>query len=89
MNITPDSFSDGGDFLSPNAAFAQAEKLWQEGADFVDIGAESTRPGSAEVVEMEEWYRLEPVLRSLNDLSFAAEFRLIRVNFRSCGEQQN
>ena len=49
LNITPDSFSDGGKFLTPEAAVAQAASLVAEGADMLDLGAESTRPGSQEV----------------------------------------
>jgi dihydropteroate synthase len=64
LNITPDSFSDGGQFIAPEAAFRQARRLIEEGADILDIGAESTRPyGSAKPVTLEEELaRLEPVL---------------------------
>jgi dihydropteroate synthase len=64
VNVTPDSFSDGGRFLDPQAAIAQARRLAAEGADILDIGAESTRPyGGAERVSIEEERaRLEPVL---------------------------
>lgn len=63
VNVTPDSFSDGGLFVTPHAALAQAQKLVADGADIIDIGAESTRPGHAPVPAAEEWARLEPVLR--------------------------
>lgn len=68
VNITPDSFSDGGRFLDPAAAIAHAHKLIEEGADLVDLGAESSRPGAAAVVGAEEELRrLLPVLRGLRD----------------------
>ena len=53
LNVTPDSFSDGGQFLGRDAALAQARRLVAEGADILDIGGESTRPGAAEVSETE------------------------------------
>ena len=64
VNVTPDSFSDGGRFLDPQAAIAQAHRLATEGADILDIGAESTRPygGAVRVSVEEERARLEPVL---------------------------
>jgi dihydropteroate synthase len=64
LNVTPDSFSDGGRFLDPQAAIAQAQRLIAEGADIVDIGAESTRPygGAVRVAPEEERARLEPIL---------------------------
>ncbi len=62
VNVTPDSFSDGGRFNSLESARAQALKLVSEGADIIDIGAESTRPGHTPVPEAEELARLEPVL---------------------------
>ncbi len=66
LNITPDSFSDGGQFLDPVAALRQAESLIADGADILDLGAESTRPGRPEPVSAEEeWQRLGPVLRDL------------------------
>ncbi len=68
VNITPDSFSDGGAFLAPQAAIAQARRLADEGAAIVDIGAESTRPGAQPVDENEELARLLPVLRGIRDL---------------------
>ncbi len=68
VNITPDSFSDGGEFLAPQAAIAQARRLVDEGAAIIDIGAESTRPGALPVGEEEELARLIPVLRSIAGL---------------------
>jgi dihydropteroate synthase len=67
LNVTPDSFSDGGTFLDPEKAAARAWDLANAGADVIDIGAESTRPGSAVVDADEEWRRLEPVLAALAD----------------------
>jgi dihydropteroate synthase len=63
LNATPDSFSDGGRYLEPAAAAARAEELVAQGADALDIGAESTRPGASPVPEEEELRRLLPVLR--------------------------
>jgi dihydropteroate synthase len=65
LNITPDSFSDGGKFLSPRNAIQHALALEKAGADILDIGAESTRPGSAEISVVEELRRLLPVLQAL------------------------
>jgi dihydropteroate synthase len=65
LNLTPDSFSDGGKLGSPEDALRQAEKLLAEGADVLDLGAESTRPGAAPVDSREELARLLPVLRLL------------------------
>lgn len=63
LNITPDSFSDGGRNFSPEAALAHADKLVADGADILDIGAESSRPSRDEVIDAaEEWNRLEPVI---------------------------
>lgn len=65
LNLTPDSFSDGGLHASPEAALRRAEQIAAEGADLIDLGAESTRPGAEPVGSEEEWRRLEPVLRAL------------------------
>ena len=66
VNITPDSFSDGGAFLAPEAAIERARTLETEGAEMIDLGAESTRPGAEEVSVEEEWNRLAPVLAGLH-----------------------
>lgn len=63
LNVTPDSFSDGGHFLDPQAALDRLHAMREEGADVIDIGAESTRPGSSPVDEAEEVRRLVPLLR--------------------------
>jgi dihydropteroate synthase len=70
LNVTPDSFSDGGRFLEPARAIAQAERMIAEGADIIDIGAESTRPygGAVPVPAEDERARLEPILRKIVDL---------------------
>src|SRR5262245_56232649 len=65
VNVTPDSFSDGGRFASPEAAVEHALRLVDDGADLLDIGGESTRPGAQPVSEAEELSRIVPVLRAL------------------------
>jgi len=65
LNITPDSFSDGGVFLDPDAAVARGNEMAKEGADLIDIGGESTRPGSTGVSLEEELRRVIPVVRRL------------------------
>lgn len=65
LNVTPDSFSDGGQYADPDRAFARAIELEDEGADILDLGAESTRPGSQRISEAEELRRLIPVLKRL------------------------
>lgn len=79
LNLTPDSFSDGGRFLAPEAALAQARALAAAGAGMLDLGAESTRPGAARVEAVEEWRRIEPVLsllvRELPDLPLSLDTR--------------
>lgn len=67
LNVTPDSFSDGGQYSDPDRAFSRAIELEDQGADIIDIGAESTRPGSARISEAEELRRLVPVLKRLRD----------------------
>lgn len=67
LNVTPDSFSDGGKYIEPDRAYARALQIEEEGADILDIGAESTRPGSSRVAETEELRRLVPVLKRLRD----------------------
>ena len=65
VNVTPDSFSDGGRYFAPGAAVAHARRLLAEGADLLDLGAESTRPGAAPVTAAEQIRRLAPVLEAL------------------------
>ena len=66
VNVTPDSFSDGGKYCRPEEAVRRVKNLISEGADIIDIGAESTRPGSVPISWEEEWSRLEPVLQGLS-----------------------
>ena len=65
VNVTPDSFSDGGLYLDPEAAIEHGRELLAEGADILDIGGESTRPGAAEVGAAEEIHRVVPVIEAL------------------------
>ncbi|MEW6320055.1 MAG: dihydropteroate synthase [Acidobacteriota bacterium] len=65
LNVTPDSFSDGGLAFAPDAAIARALQMEEDGADLIDIGAESTRPGAEALDAAEEWSRLQHVLRGL------------------------
>lgn len=71
LNLTPDSFSDGGLHAEPAVAIAAARRMVEEGADIIDIGAESTRPGAAPVTPEAEWARLEPVIEALQGLGRA------------------
>jgi len=79
VNITPDSFSDGGRFFDPAAAVAHARRLAEDGADLIDIGGESTRPGAASVSENEELRRVLPVLKEISDLCVSVDTRRPRV----------
>lgn len=65
LNVTPDSFSDGGNFVSTEAAIAQADRLISEGADAIDIGGESTRPGAHPVSARDEMRRVLPAIRAI------------------------
>ncbi|MCM1114849.1 MAG: dihydropteroate synthase [Clostridium sp.] len=65
VNVTPDSFSDGGDHFDVDSAVSCAIELEQQGADIIDIGGQSTRPNHIPVSDKEEWSRLEPVLKAL------------------------
>ena len=73
INVTPDSFSDGGLYLDPDAAVAHGRALDAEGADLLDVGGESTRPGAAPVSEAEELLRVVPVIERLLAGPLAAE----------------
>jgi len=79
VNITPDSFSDGGRFFDPAAAVAHARGLAGEGAEIIDIGGESTRPGAAAVSEQQELDRVMPVLEKIPDLCVSVDTRRPRV----------
>ncbi len=65
LNVTPDSFSDGGRYCAPDRALLHAEKMVSEGADIIDVGGESTRPGSEPVSEEDQLARVIPVIRTL------------------------
>lgn len=65
LNVTPDSFSDGGDYLDASAAIAHAQEMIEQGASIIDVGGESTRPGADPVKTDEEWARIAPVVRAL------------------------
>jgi dihydropteroate synthase len=65
LNVTPDSFSDGGLFDDFEAATKQADEMFKYGAALVDVGAESTRPGARQLTAAEEWHRLSPILTYL------------------------
>src|SRR5262249_17284621 len=67
LNVTPDSFSDGGKYAEPDRAYARAIELEEQGADIIDIGAESTKPGSARITASVELQRLVPILKRLRD----------------------
>jgi len=69
LNVTPDSFSDGGQFVSLDAALAHAEQMISEGADIIDVGGESTRPGGEPVTVQEEIKRVVPVIEALAERS--------------------
>ena len=68
VNVTPDSFSDGGKYFSAEAAIAHAKQLVAEGADIIDIGAESTRPGATPISAEEEFARLEKIFPAIKNL---------------------
>ena len=65
VNVTPDSFSDGGQFFKPEEAIRRAKNLVADGADIIDLGGESTRPGATPIGWEEEWARIEPVFAGL------------------------
>jgi len=69
LNITPDSFSDGGMYLDSNAALKRADKMIEEGVDIIDIGGESTRPGSDPVSTDEELKRIVPIIEAIKKIS--------------------
>ena len=83
LNITPDSFSDGGKYNGHDAAMLQAERLFSEGADIIDLGAESTRPGAVLIDIKTEWERLAPIVEGITALWARKEHRpLISVDTR-------
>ena len=67
VNVTPDSFSDGGQFFKPEEAIRRAKNLVADGADIIDLGGESTRPGATPIEWEDEWARIEPVIKGIRD----------------------
>ena len=75
LNVTPNSFSDGGEYLDPNKAITQLNKLVEDGADIVDIGAESTKPYAPPVPAKEQIQRIKPVLKNLPNIPISIDTR--------------
>ena len=86
VNVTPDSFSDGGNFLDADAAVAHALELFSQGAEILDLGGESTRPGAAPVSEAEELRRVIPVIKKLVEI-FASLGQDARARVRHADPQ--
>jgi dihydropteroate synthase len=85
LNVTPDSFSDGGRFAEPERALAQASRMIAEGADIIDIGAESTRPYGAEPVSAdEEMRRLQPILAEVVSLGIPVSIDSMKAAVVAC-----
>ena len=78
VNVTPDSFSDGGQFFRPEEAIRRAKNLVADGADIIDLGGESTRPGATPIGWEEEWSRIEPVLTGLT--SFVSRLKSFKIS---------
>ena len=76
VNVTPDSFSDGGKFNTPEEAIRRAKNLVEEGAAIIDVGGESTRPGATPIPWEDEWARIEPVLAGLDSQLPTASYQL-------------
>ena len=74
LNVTPDSFSDGGCLISPQCAVEYAKKMVEDGADIIDIGGESSRPGASPVSVNEELERVIPVVQGVSDETEAVRF---------------
>jgi dihydropteroate synthase len=79
LNVTPDSFSDGGNFLDPEQAILQAKKLKNEGADVIDVGGESTRPGAVRISAQEELKRVLPVVEALSSENYLVSIDTTRA----------
>jgi dihydropteroate synthase len=89
LNVTPDSFSDGGLYLDPDKALKKIEELITDGADVIDIGAESTKPGAQPIDSKEQIERLKPILKKLPEIPVSVDTRSAEVaNFAlDCGVQ--
>ena len=82
LNITPDSFSDGGKNFDANQAIAEFHKMLEEGADIIDIGAESTRPGAKLLSAEAEWQRLKPLLERLKNSVYLQKLSHLSIDSR-------
>jgi dihydropteroate synthase len=80
LNVTPDSFSDGGRFIVPDEALSHAARIWEAGADIVDVGGESTRPGALPVSEAEEFARIQLVLAELGSREIPCSIDTYKAN---------
>ena len=85
LNVTPDSFSDGGKFLNVDRAVEHAREMARMGADIVDVGGESTRPGAAPVSAEEEWRRVIPVVEQLADFLVSVDTTKAEVAEKALG----
>src|SRR5215472_14653988 len=79
VNVTPDSFSDGGQWFGPDAAIAHGLELAAAGADIVDVGGESTRPGALRISEEEELRRVGPVISALAEAGLIVSIDTMRA----------
>ena len=92
LNVTPNSFSDGGRYFNLPRALEHARQMIRDGADMIDIGGESTRPGAAAVSEAEELRRILPVLQRLTDLPVSVDTRrpaVMRAALEADGDWPN
>jgi dihydropteroate synthase len=85
LNVTPDSFSDGGLWDSPDSALEHARAMVAEGADVVDVGGESTRPGAARIDDREERQRVEPIIRALVSEGISVSLDTMRADTACLG----
>jgi dihydropteroate synthase len=85
LNVTPDSFSDGGQYLAPQSAIEHARRIVREGADILDVGAESTRPygGAVKISAEEEWRRLDPMLPAATALGIPVSIDTMKAKVAS------
>jgi dihydropteroate synthase len=80
LNVTPDSFSDGRRFIAADAALSHATQMWEQGADIVDIGGESTRPGALPITEAEEFARIQFILAELGNREIPISIDTYKAN---------